>query len=164
MLPLLVRGAEGQVVEWYETPIRAPAAPGSWCSATQWPAQRVGCAADRHAAPGYRTRRADRAAGRAAPLLCRMLALGDGRSLVKVKMATALDGWALAQAPGNNAGERPALLTTHDGGQSWQEIALPVPNPEPESRASQPPPSLSTAATVATVARTATVPQPLRRV
>ncbi len=54
-------------------------------------------------------------------------------------MATALDGWALAQGAGEPGRGSPALLATHDGGASWQEIALPAASPDPAGTEAQPP-------------------------
>ena len=166
VLPLLVRGEGGQVVEWYAS--TNPGTGSGTEAGSDWElAQRYAVAE----AAGWSVTQTDPRAWlveRAGPVLPPVVplpyfantALGDGRRLVEVKMATALDGWALAQGVGNTAGQRPALLSTHDGGQSWQEIALPSPSLEPGSRAAQPPQGISAAAPAATVARTTTVRGP----
>ena len=170
VLPLLVRGEWGQVVEWYAgMHNRTGAGRDAGADAPEtWELVQRYAVAD---APGLALAATDPRAWlvaqsglvlppvRPLPFFANT-ALGDGRSLVEVKMATATDGWALAQGPGKNAGRSPALLATHDGGQSWQEIALPPVSTEPEGTAAQPPAGLGAAAAVATVARTATVRGP----
>ncbi len=166
VLPLLVRGDGGQVVEWYTgTDAGTDAGTGTlrgWELVQRYAVEE---------APGLAMTHTDPRAWLAAqsgPVLppVRPLpyfantALGDGRSLVGVKMATALDGWALAQGPGKSTGLPPALLVTHDAGQSWQDVALPPVSAEPQSTAAPPPPGLGAAAAAATVARTSTVRGP----
>ena len=162
VLPLLVRGEGGQVVEWYSGTNGGEA----WTLVQRYTVA---------AAAGRSLPESDPRAWlvtqpsallppvRATPYFANPQ-LGDGRSLVDVKMATALDGWALAQGSAHQAGLPPALLATHDGGQSWQEIALPATGPEAENTAAQPPAGLDAAAPaaipVATVARTSTVRGP----
>jgi photosystem II stability/assembly factor-like uncharacterized protein len=166
VLPLLVRGEAGQVVEWYAGTDSVTNAGADAHEA--WELVQRYAVAEAFGLPMPATDPRAWLATQSGPVLqpVRPLAyfantaLGDGHRLVEVKMATALNGWALAHGPGKNAGLSPALLTTHDGGQSWQEITLPAVSPERRGPPAQPPPGLGAAAAVATVTRTSTVRGP----
>jgi hypothetical protein len=162
VLPLLVRGEGGQVVEWYAGKDAGADVLGPWELVQHYVVAE---------APGLALAATDPRAWLAAqsgPVLpparpvpyFANTALGDGRSLIEVKMATAIEGWARAQGPGQNAGRSQALLATHDGGQNWQTIVLPPVRAERQGTAAQPPAGFGAASAVATVARTATVRGP----
>ena len=137
VLPLLVRGEAGQVVEWYAGTGAGADTLGAWELVQRYVVAE---------APGRALTEIDPRAwlvAQSAALLPPVrpipffanTALGSDRSLVEVKMATARAGWALAQGPGKGMSLRPALLATYDGGQSWQVVALPAASPEPQNTA-----------------------------
>ena len=154
VLPLLIRSEGEQVVEWYA---RADAGE-TWELVQRYTvAEATGLSMPETDSRAWLVERAGLVLPPVLPLpYFADRALGDGRSLLEVKMATPLDGWELAQG----AGLQPTLRATHDGGHTWAEITLPAMRTEAEGAAARLPQGLGAAAAVATVTRTTTVRGP----
>lgn len=154
VLPLLIRSEGGQVVEWYAS----PDAGETWQLAQRYPVAEAARLSMPETDPrAWLVERAGAVLPPVRPLpYFANTPVGDGRSLIEVKMATTLDGWALAQG----AGLHRTLRATHDGGHTWAEITLPAVSTESEGTAGRSPQDLGAAAAVTTVTRTTTVRGP----
>jgi hypothetical protein len=158
VLPLLVRGATSQAVEWYTGVDQGD----SWQFA-----QRVTLPAEEGAPAAEIDARAWLAAEAGAVLppvtplpFFANKGTAHGSRLTQVKMANGAEGWGLgvagtdaaAQAAAQGAAQATQLLATQDGGRTWQPLVLPEPSRREEGTIQSQP--MEAGGTWATLTRT----------